>query len=187
MNGVRAADVLPRDADLPGGGWLAIDEGFAGGRGGDGPGALFDCVGSRFPEDAVVASAASPHFLRPPASLVHGLSAEFETEQDAGVAHEILRSSAFAECLGRSIAADVQSDVTDAELLAVDLAETAHGHRVRFTGGDRRGVRPVNLAVVTLRIRTVVGVLWCGDTPADFPVDDLDHLIARIRARSMPD
>ncbi len=180
---VRAADVVPVDADLPGSGWLAIDEGF-GGDGGDGPGAVFDCVGPDFPDAAVVDSASSPHFVRSPATLVHGTGVRFDTEDHAVTAHLILSGSSFAECLGKSVSADLDAGRTDAEVLGVDLVETAYGYRVRFTGGDERGVRPVNLDVASLRIENAVGVLWCGDTPGSFGDDGLAHLLGCIRART---
>lgn len=179
---VLATDIVPVDADLPGAGWLAIDQGF-GGDGADSSGTMLDCVGTGFPEHAVVESASSPHFIRSPASLVHGLGVQFETDDHAATAHGILAGPSFAECLGRSVAADIEAGGTDAELLGVDLEETEHGYRVRFTGGSGRGVRPVNLDVVTFRARAAVGVLWCGDTPGPFPDADLDELLRRIRAR----
>ncbi len=181
---VSATDIVPGDADLPGSGWLAIDEGF-GIDGGAGPGTMLDCVGPDFPEHAVLESASSPHFVRPPATLVHGMGVRFMTEDHAATAHGILAAPSFAECLGRSVAADIEADGTDAELLGVDLDKTAHGYRVRFTGGSDRGVRPVNLDVATLRLRTAVGVLWCGDTPGTFPDDDLAALLGRIRWRAV--
>lgn len=174
--------MVPRDADLPGGRWLAIDEGFSAG-GGEGPGAMFDCVGPHFPEDAVVESAASPHFVRPPSALVHGIGVRFESSAAAVAAEGVLSGPDFAGCLGRSVAADLEHDTTDAELLAVDVAETPYGHRVRFTGGDADGVRPVNLEIACLRVDEAVGVLWFGDSPGGFPPDDIAHLVDRIRAR----
>jgi len=180
--GVSAADLVPRDGDLPGGRWLAIDEGFSG-EGGDGPGAMFDCVGPDFPEDAVVESAASPHFVRPPSALVHGVGVRFESITAAVTAERILSGPDFAGCLGRSVAADIEHGATEAELLGVDVDPTPHGHRVRFTGGDSGGVRPVNLDIACVRLDDAVGVLWCGDSPDGFPEEDVAHLVVRIRAR----
>ncbi len=180
--GVTAADMVPGDGDLPGGRWFAIDEGFSA-EDGEGPGAMFDCVGPDFPEEAVIESAASPHFVRPPSALVHGIGVRFASTADALAAEQILAGPEFAGCLGRSVAADIEHGATDAELLGVDVEATPHGHRVRFTGGDAGGVRPVNLDIACVRIADAVGVLWCGDSPGRFPEDDVEHLMVRIRGR----
>ena len=174
--------MVPRDGDLPGGRWLAIDEGFSS-EGASGPGAMFDCVGPDFPEDAVAESAASPHFVRPPSALVHGIGVRFTSIDDAVTAEEILAGPGFAGCLGRSVAADIEHGTTDAELLGVDVDATPYGHRVRFTGGDGGGVRAVNLEIACVRVDDAVGVLWCGDSPDGFPPDDVAHLVDRIRTR----
>lgn len=183
---MSATSVIPDDADLPGSGWLAIDEGLSS-AGGDGPGAMLDCVGPDFPDDAVLGSATSPHFLRPPAALVHGVGVEFADEHAAARAEIILAERAYAECLGRSVAADLvagaDAGTIDAELLGVEVTETAVGHRAQFTGGSQRGVRPVILDVVCVRVGASVGVLWCGDTPEPFPADDCEHLVGRLRGR----
>lgn len=185
MPDARAEDVLPRESDLPGTGWVAIDDGFgsdapAGGT----PGELIDCVGPDFPgDDEVVATAATPHYLRPPGRLVHGFGVVTSTLEAAERAEAILSARAFAECLGRSVAADLDASDSDAELLAVDLVPTDRGHRVRFTGGTGDGVRPVQLDVVCLRDDRAVGLLWFADTPDPFPVEDLGAVVVRIRAR----
>ena len=180
---MRAPAVVPADADLPGVGWLAIDDGFTG-DGGDGPGALLDCVGPGFPDDAIVDTAASPHFVRPPGRLVHGLGVAFDSVDAALGAETILASAEFAACLGRSVAADLAAGATDAELLDVEVVATAAGHRASFTGGDEHGVRAVHLDIVTIRVDAAAGALWCGDTGAPFPSDDVAHLVASIRRRA---
>lgn len=180
--GVSAADMVPRDGDLPAGRWLAIDEGFSSDDGG-GAGEMFDCVGPDFPEEAVVESASSPHFVRPPSALVHGIGVRFASTAAAVTAERILSGPDFAGCLGRSVAADIEQGTTDAELLGVDVDTTPYGHRVRFTGGDAGGVRPVNLELACVRVGDAVGVLWCGDSPDGFPPDDVAYLVDRIRAR----
>lgn len=181
---MSATSVIPADADLPGTGWLAIDEGLSM-PGGDGPGAMVDCVGPDFPDHAVVASATSPHFLRPPAALVHGVGVEFADQDSAARAEVILGARPYAECLGRSVAADLvagaDAGTVDAELLGVEVTGTETGHRARFTGGSDHGVRPVILDVVCLRVGSSVGVLWCGDTPDPFPSEDRQHLLDRLR------
>ena len=93
-----AADAVPTDADLPGPGWMAVDEGFAASHEGGSPADLLDCTGPDFPEHAVVASAISPHFLRSPRSLVHGIGIEFLTAEDAQLAALILSARPFAGC-----------------------------------------------------------------------------------------
>lgn len=178
VDDVGAAEIVPVDADLPGSGWLAIDDGFAGDAGDEGPGALLDCVGPEFPDEAVVDTAVSPHFVHPPGRLVHGLGVEFDSDEAAGRAETILSARAFAECLARAVAADL-----GASLLAADVVTTRLGHRVRFTGGDEHGVLPVNLDVTPVRRGRDVGVLWCGDTPDPFPDADLDHLVGRLLGR----
>jgi hypothetical protein len=180
---VSASVVLPIDADLPGVGWAAIDEGFATWSG-EGPGALFDCVGPEFPDDAVIEAASSPHFVRPPGALVHGLGVAFAAEVAASAAESILASADFAACLGRSVAADLDAGATGAELLDVRVAATPLGHRATFTGGDEAGVRTVHLDIVVIRIGLAVGVLWCGDTAAPFPEDEARHLLDRVRRRA---
>lgn len=181
-----AHDLVPHDDDLPGTGWLAIDEGFEA-PGGGGPGEMIDCVGPEFPDAAVVVSVSSPHFVRPPGRLVHGIAVEFDGPDAAQTAAGILSSARFAECLGGSVAADIhagtESGALDTELLAVDVAATDTGHRVSFAGGGERGVLPVHLDIAIVHEAAAVGVLWCGDTPEPFPLRDLAHLVGRLRRR----
>lgn len=184
MTEQRADAVLPRESDLPGTGWLAIDEGFGSDTpDGIAPGELIDCVGPDFPDDEIVQTEATPHYLRPPGRLVHGFGVATSNEGAAQRAATILSSRAFAECLGRSVAADLDASESEAEVLAVDLEPTDRGHRVRFTGGTGEGVRPVQLDVVCIRDGNAVGLLWFADTPDPFPTDDLDRIVASIRAR----
>lgn len=179
-----ATDVLPREADLPGRGWMAIDEGFGAGPGEGGPGELIDCVGPEFPrDDEIVESAGTPHYLRPPGRLLHAVGVLAGTDDAADRAQAILSSRAFAECLGRSVALDLADPDLDAELIEVDVQDAPLGPRVRFTGASPAGVRPVHLDVVCLRRGRAVGLLWFADTPAPFPADDLAGVVARIRAR----
>ena len=184
MPASRATCIVPGDADLPGDGWLAIDEGFGGEAGSGAVAELFDCVGPEFPEDDVVDTAASPHFVHLPRRLIHGIGVAFAGDGAAAQAETILRSTPFAECLGRSVAADLDTQPVDTELLAIDVVTTDAGHhRVSFTGGDEHGVRPVHLDIAVVRVGTMVGLLWCGDTPEPFPAEDLTHVVERIRTR----
>lgn len=185
MPATRAADVLPRDADLPGTGWMAITEGFGSDApGGEHPSELIDCVGEEFPDDDEIAeTAASPHYLRPPGRLVHGFAVLCRTDDAAERAVRVLDSWRFAECLGRSVAADLADTGTEAELLEVDVDVTEQGHRVRFTGGTSEGLRVVQLDVVCIRDERAVGLLWFADTPDPFPADDVDSVVERIYAR----
>lgn len=177
------ADAVPVLGDLPGSGWTAIDEGFASEPGEGGPGEFFDCVGPAFPEDAVLATAVSPHFVRAPRSLVHGIGLEMASPDDARVAAGIVAGSPFATCLGRSVAADLSARPVDTELLAVDVEATGAGYRVRFTGGDEHGIRPVYLDIVSLRIGPLIGLLWLGDTPEPFAPADLAHITESVERR----
>lgn len=185
MPDAHADDVLPRESDLPGSGWVAIDEGFGSDApGGATPGELIDCVGPDFPgDDEVVETSATPHYVRPPGRLVHGFGVRTATVEAAGRAEAVLSSRDFAECLGRSVAADLDASDSDAELLAVDVERTGRGFRVRFTGGTGEGVRPVQLDVVCIRQERAVGLLWFADTPDPFPDDDLEAVVERIRRR----
>lgn len=184
MSDRPAEDVLPRECDLPGTSWLAIDEGFGSDApAANRPGELIDCVGPEFPEDDVIATAATPHYLRPPGRLVHGFAVTTSTLVAALAAESILSGLAFAECLGRSVAVDLDASGSEAELLAVDVESTDRGHRVRFTGGTGAGVRPVQLDVVCLRLDTAVGLLWFADTPNPFPAGGIEHVVGRILAR----
>ncbi len=181
----RAADVLPTDADLPGRGWLAIDEGFEDAAGRAGIAETRDCVGPDFPSGAdVLDTAGSPHYLHPPGRLVHGFALLAASDDAATRAEQVLTGRAFAECLGRSVAADLTASDTDAELLGVDVESTERGQRVRFTGGTEAGVRPVQLDVVCLRLGRAVGLLWFADTPGPFDPGDADEVLARIRSRA---
>lgn len=181
----HATDVLPADADLPGTGWLAIDEGFESLGDGVGAAEAHDCVGPDFPAgDEVVDTAASAHYLQPPGRLVHGFALLAAADDGALRAERTLSSPVFAQCLGRSVAADLTAAETEAELLAVDVEATGRGHRVRFTGGTATGVRPVQLDVVCLRIERAVGLLWFADTPGPFDPDDVDLVLDAIRRRS---
>lgn len=184
MPALTAVDVIPSVADLPGEGWVTIGDDLGGASAGDGTAELFDCVGPDFPDHAVVGTAASPHFVRVPRTLVHGLGVSFGDAAAAMDAEAILVRPEFAECLGRSVAADLDSRPIRAELLAVDVTATPAGHRVRFTGGDEHGVRPVHLDIVVVRVDAVVGLLWFGDTPEPFGPEDRDHVVGRVVARA---
>lgn len=180
----RAADVLPTEADLPGAGWLAIDDGFgADPDDGPSPGELIDCVGPDFPDADVVETAASPHFVRPPGRLLHGFAVRCATDEASDAARAILAGQPFAECLGRSVAADLADPSFVAELLEVEVEASPRGHRVRFTGGTAEGLRVVQLDVVCLRRDRAVGLLWFADTPEPFPAGDLDAVVEAIYAR----
>ncbi len=182
---LRAADVLPTDADLPGTGWLAIDEGFEAVAGGTGIAEAHDCVGPDFPSgDEVLDTAGSPHYLRPPGRLVHSFALLAATDDAADRAELVLTGRAFAECLGRSVAADLTASDAAAELLAVDVEPTDRGQRVRFTGGTEAGVRPVQLDVVCLRVDRAVALLWFADTPGPFDPADAGVILDRIRERA---
>jgi hypothetical protein len=185
MTGASVHDVLPLESDLPGTGWFAIDEGFGiDDPAGTTPGELIDCVGPDFPgDDEVVETAATPHYVRPPGRLVHGFGVRTATVEAAARAQLVLSSRDFAECLGRSVAADLDASDSEAEVLAVDVEWTGRGFRVRFTGGTGEGVRPVELDVVCIAADRSVGLLWFADTPDPVPEDDLVAVIHRIRAR----
>jgi hypothetical protein len=183
--GVRAADVLPRESDLPGTGWRAIDEAASSLDDIEwGPGELVDCLDDEFPEDdEIVESAATPHWLRPPARLVHGFAVLTASDDAATRAVAVLDSWRFADCLGRSVAADLADPDVEAELLEIDVDVTEQGHRVQFTGGTIEGLRVVHLDVVCIREGRAVGLLWFADTPGPFPSEDLDAVVERIYAR----
>lgn len=189
MSEGAALDAVPVDADLPGRGWMAVDEGFSFAADEGGPGDLLDCVGPSFPDRAVVATAASPHFIRLPRALVHGIGVAFDSAAAAEAAAEILETEAFAACLGRSVAADLAAQPIDTEVLAVDVARLdpstvgSAGHRVRFTGGDEHGVRPVVLDIVVVRGVDAIGLLWFGDTPSPFTPADRDHVVDAVSRR----
>jgi hypothetical protein len=182
----RAADVLPGEGDLPGDGWLAIEEGFGTSAGEEGfhPGELIDCVGDDFPgDDEILETAATPHYVRPPGRLLHGFAVLCGTEDAAERAVRVLDGRAFADCLGRSVAADLADPDLEAELLEVDVDVTEQGHRVRFTGGTSEGLRVVHLDVVCIRDDRAVALLWFADTPDPFPSADVDSVVERIYAR----
>ena len=187
MAPLTALDIVPTEDDLPGHGWLAIGEGFGGEPADSGAGDLLDCVGPDFPEDRVVDTAASAHYVRLPRTLVHGLGVTFTDPLVAMDAEAVLVEPEFAECLGRSVAADLAAQPIEAELLAIDVTATPAGHRVRFTGGDEHGVRPVHLDIVVVRVEAVVGLLWFGDTPEPFEPEDRDHLVGRVVANATRD
>jgi hypothetical protein len=173
---------VPRPGDLPGGGWVAVDEPSSGPAAGEAE--LIDCVGPDFPGvDDTVASAASPHFVRPPHQLVHGLAVMVRTPALAERAATILRHSDFARCLGRSVAADLVADPGPAELLDVDVRAVAAGSRVTFTGASSHGVRPIHLDIAVLSRGPAVSVLWFADTPEPFPPTERRHVIERVQQR----
>lgn len=184
---MTALDIIPTDDDLPGTGWVTIGDDLGGAAIEGGAAELFDCVGPDFPDDEVVSTAASAHFVRLPRALVHGLGVSFRDPDAAMDAATILERPEFAECLGRSVAADLDARPIEAELLAIDVTATPSGHRVRFTGGDEHGVRPVHLDIVVVRVAAVVGLLWFGDTPEPFGAEDRDHVVGRVVTRATPD
>lgn len=183
MPPVTALDVVPTEADLPGEGWVTIGDEPSGGTVA-GATDLLDCVGPDFPEDEVVDTATSAHFVRLPRTLVHGIGVSFTDASVAMDAEAILVRPEFAECLGRSVGADLDAQPVEAELLAIDVLATTAGHQVRFTGGDEHGVRPVHLDIVVVRVESAVGLLWFGDTPDPFEPEDRDHVVGRVVANA---
>lgn len=175
--------LVPTEADLPGDGWVTIGETFGGTPGSSGAVELFDCVGPDFPDGEVDETASSAHFVRLPRTLVHGLAVSFVTSSAADRAETILTGASFAECLGRSVAADLDAQPIESELLAIDVSATGAVHHVQFTGGDGHGVRPVHLDIVVVRRDAVVGLLWFGDTPAPFDPVERDLVVERVRLR----
>ncbi len=184
---MTALDIVPTVVDLPGDGWITIGDNFAGAATGASASDLLDCVGPDFPEGEVVDTAASAHYIRLPRALVHGLGVSFTGSDAALTAEAILVRPEFAECLGRSVAADLDAQPIDAELLAIDVTATPAGHQVRFTGGDEHGVRPVHLDIIVVRIGAVVGLLWFGDTPEPFEPEERDHVVGRVVSRATRD
>jgi len=180
------AALVPALDDLPGAGWSAIDGTLVDVAGGESAAELFDCLGPTFPGDAeTVGSATSAHFVRPPRQLVHGVGVRFERWARSAPerAASVLRSAEFAECLGRSVAADLGSRPDDAELLTVDVTDVPSGRRVTFTGVGPAGVVPVHLDIVVVESDGAVSLLWFADTPHPFPALDLAHVVDRLSAR----
>lgn len=187
MPGSPVEAVVPSIDTLPGGAvaWAEVDEAVvvAGGGGSDVV-ELLDCVGDDFPHDEVAATAVSPHFVQLPRRLVHGIGVEFTTTDAADRATAILSARPFAECLGRSVAADFGASGPSAELLAMDVTATGVGQRVSFTGADAHGVRPVHLDLALVRIEASIGLLWFGDTPDPFPEAVVADVVGRILERA---
>lgn len=180
--GSSAEQLVPVRQDLPGEGWLALDEPL------DGPATtdaeLLDCVGPDFPRgDEVLDSASSPHFVRPPRQLVHGLAVVFSSDPVAARAAKTLRGAAFARCLAAAVASDLGQTPDAAELLAVDVVPVDGGNRATFTGASAQGVRSVHLDVVVVGSGPALALLWFGDTPHPFPGPSRDHVIAAVAAR----
>lgn len=178
--------LIPELDDLPAGArWLSMDDGVAAdGVGGGEIAELFDCVGPAFPEDRVVATSASPHFVAEPQMLIHGFAIRFADVGAADQACSILGEARFAECLATAIAADFDRGPIDAQLLGADVTSTVCGHRVSFTGGDARGLRPVHLDIGLVQVGDSLGVLWCGNTPEPFPPEAVRGVLDRIAARA---
>lgn len=174
--------LVPLPGDLPGGGWVALDEPISGGAGGDGQ--LIDCVGPDFPgPDETSETSASPHFVRAPHQLVHGIAVLFTTTAAAGRAAAVLRQPAFAQCLGRSVATDLLANPAAAEVLTIDVEPGPGLQRVTFSTGSRAGVRPIHLEIAVLACGRAVSLLWFADTPRPFP-DDQRHTVSdRIELR----
>lgn len=176
-----AADLVPGREDLPGVGWRPLDTGAQ--EPGAAPDPAWAGPGLPGPED-VLETAASPHFLRPPHGLVHGIGAVFVDAGAADRARAALGAEAFARRLGRALAGDLAASGGPSEVLAVDLTTTDVGRRVTLTGSGPAGVVPVHLDVVVVGRGRRVGLVWLADSPHPFPPDDRDHLLRRLRRRS---
>lgn len=176
---------VPAPGDLPGVGWLAIDELTTGGGGGEAE--LIDCVGPDFPAPAeTVDSASSPHFVRRNGQLVHGISVVFTSRDAAQRAAAVLRRAAFAECLGQAVVADLLAAPDDVEPLAVDARLEDWGQQLTFTGASAAGVVPIHLDLVVLEGSAAVVLVLLADTPAPFPPDQRTHLLDHLTARLGP-
>lgn len=186
-SGTPALDLLPRREDLPGDEWHMIGA-SAWGQGDEGA-ELFDCVGPTFPrDDEIVSTAESARFVQPPRRLLYAVSVEFDAPGTTSRAADILRGDAFAACLGRSVAADIAADASNAELLDVEVlpvvaAGGCRGSRLSFTAGGEHGIMAVHLDLVTITVDRAAAVLWLGDTDHPFPGEERDHVIGRILER----
>ena len=171
MRGSPEVDrLVPLPGDLPGGGWVALDEPISGGAGGEGE--FIDCVGPDFPgPDETTDTAASPHFVRAPHQLVHGIAVLFTTSGAAGRAAAVLRGPSFAECLGRSVATDLLASPAAAEVLTIDVTPVPGLQRVTFSTGSLAGVRPIHLDIAVLVRGRALSLLWFADTPHPFSAD----------------
>lgn len=186
-SGTLALDLLPRREDLPGDGWRMIGASAAGQ--GDEGAELFDCVGPTFPRDEeIVSTGESARFVQPPRRLLYAVSVEFDAAETTARAVQILQGDAFAACLGRSVAADLAADSSNAELLDVEVLPVVatagcRGSRLSFTAGGEHGIMAVHLDLVTITVDEAAAVLWLGDTDHPFPGDERDHVIDRIMER----
>lgn len=173
---------VPAEEDLPGSGWLALDELVSGGTQGEAE--LIDCVGPEFPgPEETVDSASSPHFVRPNGQLVHGIAVVFKTSDATRRAAAVLRRSAFARCLGQSVVADLIATPDDVEPLAVDSQPEEWGQRLNFTGVSAAGVLPIYLDLVVVDGAKVVSLLFLADTPDPFPPEQRAHVVDRVSTR----
>lgn len=182
-----AHDVLPTEADLPPGRWMAIDDGFDGATGpGGGVAELVDCVGDAFPNEAVTGTSATPHWVALDAGtprLVHGVGVLFDGDDAADQAVEALATESFARCLAQAVIGDLAGAPGDAEVLVADVRAGPHGHRVSFHGTDGTGVRPVHLDVVLVRVQRALGIWWLADSPDPFPPEVTTVLIDAVVGR----
>ena len=173
---------VPAEEDLPGSGWLALDELVSGGTQGEAE--LIDCVGPEFPgPDETLDSASSPHFVRPGGQLVHGIAVVFGTTEAARRAATILRRQKFAQCLGQSVVADLLAAPDDVEPLAVDAHDEQWGQRLSFTGVSDAGVLPIHLDLVVVDHGNVASLLFLADTPEPFPPEQRAHIVDRVSRR----
>lgn len=174
--------LVPGEGDLPGSGWLALDELVRGGTQGEAE--LIDCVGPEFPTaDETLDSASSPHFVRAGGQLIHGISVVFTTADATDRAAAVLRRPAFGRCLGESVIADLIASPDDVEPLAADALPMNWGQRLSFTGASAAGVLPIHLDLVVLDVADAVSLLFFADTPDPFPDEERIHVMECISRR----
>lgn len=167
-------------------GWRRRPGGEPAAPGGDH--ALGRLLASHFPEEHVAGAADSAAFVRPPAlafSTAVVLGDDAAGDRAFGVVASPGLASSFADAIADDVAVDGATFLgaaTSPLALGPGPGEAA-AHRTAFAGATGDALVPAYVDLVALRARRRLVVLFLANAPGPFPTDELDHVVARVRAR----
>lgn len=209
MSASPACALLLRLEDLPPGPWLELPAGVGPDAGvpagGSGEALLAACLGVGFPEEAVLAAADSPRFVRPEAAMAFSSAFVFCDDPTAAEAARQVASVWFAEAFAHAVAAGSAESsrpahrgapagrrgqggqVIDFQVIPVDceLDGVWAVHRATITGGDVLGLVPIHVDLAVLAAADALVLVWLADTPDPFPAEERTHIFEAV-ARRLP-
>ncbi|HWH35740.1 MAG TPA: hypothetical protein VNT56_10540 [Acidimicrobiales bacterium] len=185
----RAAQIVLRASDLPGGGWRASPASTGADELGSGDDLLDACLAG-FPDPDVTASAESDRFTRARA-LAYAVAWVFSSEAAAEIAFATLAHERFASAFVTGMAAEVHPEEGAATLLGHVAAPVAGfeapgrsaAHQARLTAADAEGILPIHLDLLALQEERAATLVILADSPDPLPGGDVKTVAERVALR----